>query len=159
MFAFGSDGSPRPVIRAGDQAGADRVHPDVLERGLVVVLVVDHPGGEARGEEGSAAAEAGVVLPGVVALEPLDGRREALDRAVDYGVIVRAEEAVGVEAERPAPDGPLEERQERVAILVVLEQHRLVDGAGSDVEVTVGEPAAQDSGHAPTLGRGDHHQA
>jgi hypothetical protein len=155
MFASGSDGGPRPVVRIDDEAGADRVHPDVLERRVVVVLVVDHPGGEALGEEGSTAAEAGVVLAGVVALEPLDGRREALDRAVEHCVVVRAEEAVRVEAERPASDGALQERQERTAVLVVLEQHRLVDGAGRDVEVPVWELAAEDSRHAPTLGRQD----
>jgi hypothetical protein len=74
----------------GHEAGADRVHADVLDRRLVVILVVDHPGGEAPGEEGAVAAQAGVVLPCEVALEPLDGRREPLHRSVDDRVIVRS---------------------------------------------------------------------
>ena len=83
MFAFGSDGGPGPVLSAFDEPGAHRVVEDVLEGVFVVLLVVDHPGGEALAEERSLAAEAGVVLSGVVALEPLDGRREVLDPGID----------------------------------------------------------------------------
>jgi hypothetical protein len=97
MFASGSDGAPRPVLAALDEARADRVVEDVLERVLVVLLVVDDPGREALAEECALAAEASVVLSGVVALEPLDGRREVFDPAVDERVIVRSHQAVRVQ--------------------------------------------------------------
>jgi hypothetical protein len=71
MFPQESDGAPRPVLRAPDEAGADGIVEDVFEGGGVVVFVVDDPRGEALREEGALAAEAGVVFPGVVALEPL----------------------------------------------------------------------------------------
>ena len=51
MFAFPSDGAPGPVLAPIDQAGADGVVEDVLERVLVVLLVVDDPGGEPLAEE------------------------------------------------------------------------------------------------------------
>lgn len=127
MFAFASDATPRPVLSALDEARADRVVQDVLDGGLVVVFVVDHPGGEALAEECALAAEASVVLPGVVTLRPLECGRDPVGRCVDDGVVVGAEQAVHVEIEAPAEDGLQQERQERVPVLVVHEEHRLVD--------------------------------
>jgi hypothetical protein len=74
MFACGSDGAPRPVFATLDESCPNRVVEDVLERVLVVLLVVDDPGGEPLAEQGSLSAEPGVVLAGVVALDPLHGR-------------------------------------------------------------------------------------
>jgi hypothetical protein len=98
MFARGSDGAPRPVLAALDEARADRVVEDVVERVLVVLLVVDDPGGEPLPEECPLSAEARIVLAGVVALDPLEGRRKVFDPGVDERVVVRAHQAVGVEA-------------------------------------------------------------
>jgi hypothetical protein len=92
--------APGPRFGAFDESRADGVVEHVGDRVVVVLLVVDHPGGEARTKERALAPEAGVVLAGVVALEPLDGRRESLDRPVDDGVVVGRHQAVGVEAER-----------------------------------------------------------
>jgi hypothetical protein len=74
MFAWPSDGAPWPVLPALDKACANRVVEDVVERVSVVLFVVDDPGGEPLAEERSLATESGVVLPGVVALDPLHGR-------------------------------------------------------------------------------------
>jgi hypothetical protein len=74
MFACGSDGAPRPVFATLDESCPNRVVEDVLERVLVVLLVVDDPGGEPLAEEGSFPPEPRVVLAGVVALDPLHGR-------------------------------------------------------------------------------------
>jgi hypothetical protein len=74
MFACGSDGAPWPVLATRDESCANRVVEHVLERVLVVLLVVYDPGGEPLAEEGSLSAEPGVVLAGVVALDPLHGR-------------------------------------------------------------------------------------
>ena len=149
MFARGSDGAPRPVFAARDQARLDGVVEDVLERVLVVGLVVDDPGGEALTEERAFPPEARVVLSGVVALEPLGRFREILDAAREDRMVVRAEQAVRVEAEAPAAGRSLQERQESMAILVVHEQQRLVDGVRGDVEVAVGQLGAAEARHAP----------
>ncbi|MDF2753393.1 MAG: hypothetical protein K0S82_1776 [Gaiellaceae bacterium] len=103
MFACESDGAPRPVLPALDEACAYRVVEDVVKRVPVVLFVVDDPGGEPLAEERSLATEPGVVLPGVVALDPLHGRREVFDPGVDERVVVRPHQAERVEPESPTP--------------------------------------------------------
>ena len=137
MFALPSDSSPGPVVGMVDEAGTDRVGEDVSEGRVVVVLVVDHPGGEAFGEERAPAAVACVVLAGVVALQPLDRRRQALDRTLDDCVVVSSHQAIGVEVERPAPRSSFQQPEEGVPILVVAEEHRLLHTAGRQVEIPV----------------------
>jgi hypothetical protein len=103
MFACRSDGAPRPVLSALDEACAHRVVEDVVKRVSVVLFVVDDPGGEPLAEERSLATEPGVVLPGVVALDPLHGRREVFDPGVDERVVVRPHQAERVDPESPTP--------------------------------------------------------
>jgi hypothetical protein len=140
--------APGPLFRTVDESRADGVVEHVGDRVVVVLLVVDHPGGEARTEERSLAPEAGVVLAGVVALEPLDGRREPLDRPVDDGVVVGRHQAVGVEAEHPAPEALLQEGQEGTEVLGVAEERRRMNRVAGEVEEPVGEPATKDPRHA-----------
>jgi hypothetical protein len=68
MFFYGPDGAPRPRDGIANEAGSNRVREDVLEGGLQVLFVVNHPGREALGEKRPAAAVASVVLTCVVAL-------------------------------------------------------------------------------------------
>ena len=96
MFACRSDSAPGPVLPALHEACAHGVVQDVVQRVLVVLLVVDDPGGEPLAEERSLATEPGVVLPGVVALDPLHGRRQVFDPGVDECVVVRPHQAEGV---------------------------------------------------------------
>jgi hypothetical protein len=103
MFAFRSDGAPRPVFPALDEARAYRVVEDVVKRVPVVLFVVDDPGGEPLAEQRSLATESRVVLPGVVALDPLHGRGEVFDPGGDERVVVRPHQAEGVEPESPTP--------------------------------------------------------
>jgi len=151
MFASGPDGAPRPLVGVDDEARADRVVTHVFERRRVVVFVVDDPGREALREERALASEPRVVLARIVALEPLDGRREPLNRAVDHGVVVRRHQAVGVEAERPPLHGGLQERDESAAVLVVTEERRPVHRAGGHVEVPVRKRRAKESSHRTTV--------
>ncbi len=151
MFAFASDGGPRPVFTVADQSGSNGVVDDVLERILVVLFVVDHPRGEPLAEERALPAEAGVVLSRVVALEPLDCRGEGFDRGVDERVVMRPHQAVGVEPDAPALDALLEQRDERPVVVRVAEQPGLVDGVRRQVEIAVRELGAEDSRHASTL--------
>jgi hypothetical protein len=140
--------APGPLFRALDESRADGVVEHVGDRVVVVLLVVDHPGGEARTKERALAPEAGVVLAGVMALEPLDGRRESLDRPVDDGVVVGRHQAVGVEAEHPAPEALLQEGQEGTEVFCVTKERRRINSVAGEVEEPVGEPAAKDPRHA-----------
>ena len=81
MFCFGHLGAPRPVGRASDEAGADGVHADVVERAVVVVFVADGPGFEALAKQGSDAFVNGVVLAGVGAVRVMEGVGEVLGAA------------------------------------------------------------------------------
>ena len=151
MFAFPSDGAPEPVFAPIDDAGAYRVVEDVLERVLVVLLVVDDPGREPLAEERAFAAEAGVVLACVVALDPLDGAGDVFDPGVDDRVVVRPHQAVGVEPDAPTPGSLQEERDERSVVVPVTEEPGLVNGVGRQVEVAVRQLSPKDSGHGSTL--------
>jgi hypothetical protein len=137
MFARASDGGPRPVAGVLDQAGADGVVDDVLEGGLVVLLVPDDPGGEALGEERAAPSVADVVLSRVVALVPLRGAGEVFHAAFEDRVVVRPHQAVDVPAQMEAGDGAAEERQEQLAVEYVAEERRFVDADRRHVEVAV----------------------
>ena len=148
MFAWPSDGAPRPVLPALDEAGTYRVVEDVVQRVPVVLFVVDDPGGEPLAEQRSLAAQPGVVLPGVVALNPLHGRREVFDPGVDERVVVRPHQAEGVEPESPTPRALRQERDERPKVVAVAEQPGFVDGVRRQVEVAVRQLGAEGSSHA-----------
>lgn len=130
--------APRPARGLGDEPGANRVHEDVLDRCRKVLLVVDHPGREALGEERTATVMARVVLPRIVALEPLDCSRKLLGRAVDDRVVVRPHEAIRVESESAADDGPSEEGHEHPPIDGIAKEPRFSDAPSRHVEVAVG---------------------
>jgi hypothetical protein len=51
MFGLASSAAPGPVVGALDEARADRVVEDVLDRRLEVILVAHDPGGEALAEQ------------------------------------------------------------------------------------------------------------
>jgi hypothetical protein len=148
MFAFASDGAPRPVLPALDEARAYRVVEDVVKRVPVMLFVADDPGGEPLTEERSLATEPGVVLPGVVALDPLHGRREVFDPGVDECVVVRPHQAEGVEPESPTLRALHEEHDECPIVVPVAEQPGFVDGVRGQVEVAVWQLGADYSGHA-----------
>jgi len=151
MFASAPDGAPRPVLAALDEARANRVVEDVVHGVLVVLFVVDDPGGKPLAEQCSLALEARVVLAGIVALDPLHGRREILDPGVDERVVVRPHQAVGMQPEAPTPDALREQRREGSVVVAVAEQPGFVNGVGGQVEVAVGQLCAEDSSHASTL--------
>ena len=81
MFDIGHFRAPRPVGRAADEAGADGVHADVIERAVVVLLISDGPGFEALAKQGSDALVDGIVLPGVGAVCAVHGVGEVLGAA------------------------------------------------------------------------------
>jgi hypothetical protein len=143
--------APRPLGAVADEAGADGVVEDVLDRGFVVLFAVDDPRREALREQRAAASVTGVVLSGVVALVPLGSPREILRAAVDDRVVVRPHQAPDVEAELEADEGAAEEPQEQEPVEYVQEERRLVDAVRCDVEVAVRQLGTEDSGHAATL--------
>jgi hypothetical protein len=149
VFYFGNFRAPRPVGRLSDEAGADGVHPDVIESAVPVVLVANRPGGEALAEEGSDAVVDGVVLAGVRAVRRVQGLGEILGVARDDRVIVRVQEAVRVGRDRLPPGCGREQRQEELAVGIGPEEDRFVHRVGRDVEEAVRERRAEDPGHDP----------
>jgi hypothetical protein len=117
-----------------------------------VFLIVNDPGRETCGEEGTAAAVPGVVLSRVVALKPLDGAREVFCSGVDDGVVVRAHQAVRVETDSETGGSTAEEREEHAPIRRVAKEHRLVHASSGYVEIPVGKLGAEDARHGPRLG-------
>jgi hypothetical protein len=71
VFGLACDATPRPVLPALDEPGANGVVQHVLDRGGEVLLVPDHASPEAFGEEGAEASVPRIVLARVVAVEPL----------------------------------------------------------------------------------------
>jgi hypothetical protein len=147
MFGCAGSAAPGPVLGALDEARADGVVEDVLNRGLEVILVVDDPGGEALAEEGAAALVPGVVLACVVAVQPVERRGQHLVRALDQHVVVRPNQAVGMEREAGAPDRPAQVEHEQEVVAVVVEQHRLLDRVGGHVEEPGREIGAAQASH------------
>jgi hypothetical protein len=71
VFGLLGHAAPGPVLATADEAGADGVVEDVLDRGGKVLLVPDHARPEALGEKRAEAIVPRVVLARVVAVEPL----------------------------------------------------------------------------------------
>jgi len=94
---------------------------------------------------------ASVVLTRVVALEPLECRRETLDRTVDDGVIVGSHQTVGVKPQIPPPNRALQKDQEVMAVLIVPKERRLVNSPSRQVEVPIREIGTEHAGHASTI--------
>lgn len=120
-----------------DEAGKHGIREHIDDNGGEVPLVLDHPGGEALAEQGSATAVAGVVLSRVVTLVPLNGAGEILGLAVHDGVVVRSHQAIGMEAKSEPLYRRPHERQEQQSVPRVPEEPRLVNAAGSHMEIPV----------------------
>ena len=148
----GTDEGPRPVTRVPDEAGPDGIVHDVLEGVVEVLLVVDDPRGEALGEERAPASMAHVVLPRVVALEPLDSAREVLHPSLEDRVVMGSHQATNVEAQPEATDRAAEEPEEQQPVECVSEEPRFMHAVRGHVEVAVRQLGTKDPGHAPTLG-------
>ena len=140
--------APGPIFGAFDEAGPNGIRQDVRDGVRQVLLGVDHPRAEALAEERALAVVASVVLPRVVALEPLNGSRELFGGAFQNRVVVRVHEAVRVQPQPETRHGGQEEQQEQPSIPVRAEEHGLVHGICGDVEVAVREVSAANSRHA-----------
>jgi hypothetical protein len=161
VFGFMRRATPGPVSASIGEAGVQRVVEDVVDRRFELSFVPDHPRPEALGEERAEAAVAGVVLPRVVAMEPLHRSRELLRRAFHDEVVVGRHQAPGLEAEAEAPDRGPEVEQEEAAVEVVPVERSLADAARGDVEVSVGQTRTQHASHAAIVPSGvtGHHPA
>jgi hypothetical protein len=143
---FGS-AAPRPVLGAVDQAGADGIRQHVLDRRLEVIFVMDHPRGEALGQEGASPPVTGVVFARVMAVEPVEGAGELARRSLDDDVVVRSHDAVGMKRQAGPSHSSSEVDHEEQPIAVVAEEHRLPDRLSRDVEEAGRQVAAADSSH------------
>jgi hypothetical protein len=145
--------APRPLRSAADEARADGIRPDVLEGRVVVLLVPDHPRGEAFGEQGSTASVARVVLAGVRAVGDVHGAGQVLRAPFDDRVVVRPHQAVGVDRQRRASCGGRQQGEEEQPVFIRPEEDGLVDGPGGDMEEPVRKRGTKTPGHASTVGR------
>jgi hypothetical protein len=87
-----------------DEARADRVREHVLDRALVVVVVPNHPRGEAGSEHVAVAIVATIEALGVRAVQILHSRREALRRRLEYEVVMRSHQTERVALPAVATD-------------------------------------------------------
>jgi hypothetical protein len=145
------DAAPRPILAALDEPGADRVVEHVVDRSREVFFVADHPRPEAFGEERAEASVAGVVLAGVVAVQPLHRLRELFRLGLDDDVVVGRHQAPGLQAEAEAPDRPPEVEQEEDPVRVVAEERRVGDTPGRHVEVAIRKARPKHASHRPIL--------
>jgi hypothetical protein len=148
--------APRPILWALHEAGLDRIRQDISDRILEVLLGVDYARGEPFAEKRALSLVASVVLPRVVALEPLNGSRQLCGWALHDGVVVRVHEAVRVERQPETPYACEEEQEEQPSVPVRAEEHRLVHRVCREVEISVRKIPAANSRHAAN-GRGGEH--
>jgi hypothetical protein len=112
-----------------------------------VVLVFDHPGCEAVGEQVSEPPVAFVELLCVAAVQEAESPRERVPRGVEDEVVVGGHEAEGVDRPVEPLDASPEMREELAAVGVVSEDRAAVDAARDRVEVPVGEQHAWQARH------------
>jgi hypothetical protein len=125
--------APEPVAAISTEAGLHRVVEHVLDRVLEVSVVPDHPRSEPLLEE--------VALPSVALVEALRvDADEPVHRAGDVGelpfddhVVVRAEQAPGVQPDAEARGGDTEQPRERLAVVVVAEDEDAACSAARQV--------------------------
>jgi hypothetical protein len=117
----GRNRRPRPVRREASKTGPDGVLEDVLEDGEVVLVALDHARAEAAAEDVVAEAVALVEPARVGAVQVAHAVGEVRLGCLEDEVVVRSEQAVGVEAPAVAPDHPPKQVEEDLAIAVLEE--------------------------------------
>jgi len=129
----------------------DGVLGDVVEAGGVVLFRLDHPGPEALAEDVVLAAVARVECLGVLAVEVPHAVRQVRERRLEEQVVVVAEQAAGVDPPAEVPANSLQDLEEDGAVVVVLEDRRVVVPFGRDVVVGAGGKMAGRASHVSTV--------
>jgi hypothetical protein len=112
-----------------------------------VVVVPDHPGGEAGSEHVPVPAVATIEALSVGPVQVLHSLREAFRRRLEHEVVVRAHEAEGVALPLVALDDQRKEGQEEASVVVVHVDVPPKDASGRDVEDAVRQLATADAWH------------
>jgi hypothetical protein len=112
-----------------------------------VVVVPDHPRGEAGSEDVAVAIVATIEPLGVRSVEVLHPRREALGRRLDDEVVMRAHQAEGVALPAVALDDEGEQREEEASVVVVEVDETAKDASRRDLEDAVRQVATPDARH------------
>jgi molybdopterin synthase catalytic subunit len=116
----------------------NRVVDDVVERGRVLLLGLDHPGVEPAAEDVVAPPVPLVERARVTAVQVAHSIGEVRLRRLDYEVVVVAEQAVHVSPPAVAALNAPQEAEEGRSIVVVAEDRREVVAARRDVVVRAG---------------------
>jgi hypothetical protein len=126
----------------------DGVVEDVVERGVVLLLGLDHLRPEAAAEDVILPAVSLVEGARVLAIEVAHARGEVGDRRFDDEVVVVAEQAAGVETPAVAPPHASQDLHEDRAVPVVGEDRVVVVPLRADVVVGAGFEVAERPSHA-----------
>jgi hypothetical protein len=119
-----------------------------------VVVVADHPAGEALAEDVAVPSMARVEALCVDAVQVLHPGRELLDGRLDDEVVVRAHEAERMALPAVAPDHQREQSEEVQAVGIVDEHQPAENAARGDLEDPVGKLSAANPGHTADRTRG-----
>jgi hypothetical protein len=120
----------------------DGVVDDVLERVLVLLLGLDHPGVEPASEDVVAPVVALVEGPGVATVQVADPLGEIGLRCLDDQVVVVAHQAADVGPPAVAALDPAQDSEEDGAVAVLEEDRREVVPARGDVVLRPGGEVA-----------------
>jgi hypothetical protein len=125
----------------------ERVVDDVLDRVVVLLLGLDHPGPEPLAEDVVLPAVTGVEGFRVLAVEVAHPVGEVGGGRLDEQVVVVAHEAPDVEAPAVSPLDPPQDVDEGSAIAGVAEDRRVVVALRSDVVVRARRQVAEWPSH------------
>jgi hypothetical protein len=135
--------------RAPDEAVVDGVLDDVLDRGVVLLLGLDHLRPESPAEYVIAAAVALVEGARVTAVQVAHTVREVRSRGLHDQVVVIAHQAADVEAPAVPPNDPVQDVDEDDAVRIVPDDRRLVVAPRGDVVERAGGEVAVWATHLP----------
>jgi hypothetical protein len=135
-----------------DEACADGVVEDVVERAREVLVGGHDAGGEAVAPEVTPPPVPAVEALGVEAVEPPVAVGEVLPRRAEHEVDVVRHQAERDHVPAVGLDHLAEEAQEAAVVVVVPEDEPTVDASRGDVvDAAVGKPAAGDARHGSTV--------
>jgi hypothetical protein len=150
----GRDSRPRPIVGEARQSRLDRVLEHVFEDVGVLVVALERPRIEAAAEDVMAEAVTFVEAARIGAVQVSHAVGQVRFGRLDDEVVVRAEEAVGVQAPAVPARHPLQEVEEETAIVVAEEDEGAPVADGGDVVVRTGLELSERAAHVSTVAAG-----
>ncbi len=133
-FAVREPAAPAPLAPRLAETGAHRVVPDVFARVREMLVVLDDLRAEPILKQVPGAAVALVEPLGMDAVDPVEGPRDRLHRALYDRVNVVGHEAIRMRLQGMLRNQAPEEHEEKPVVVLVAEDQAPVDAADRDVE-------------------------